>query len=502
MSNQESTTRRVKVSFNGDIRKTKLPASNCGVDQVRTELERLFGPSAAYGSKIRYSDEDGDMVLICSDDEVEDAFCQAKEQGKTLKLFVENVKVDQKIPPIQKPTGEATEKSSTSPEESGNFSFVSNPNEKKTEQVNKRKLAFEEQRLKDRRHERQKKKEERKKMREESREEHKRGGCRWRGGGHEWRRQWREQRKKAKQDFFEEVKGFLGDKKVIQALQESLPILADKLIKMEEDLKSMIDSVLEVQQVLKEHPFVKKFLPLFYSVIGFIPLKVVGPIMLDVVLDLQRQFQQGKLDIPIHCLIKRVIRMVKRSAKHSAPQVHHGVVCDQCNEGTGPIVGNRWKLDEADYDLCDKHYANLDEESKKMYQKVEQHSWRPPSAFGIPGFRPGPFAFANMFMNMFGGGNGGRGGFGCGRRGGWGGVPCGRGPSHRHNHHNHHQRGAWNQPAHSQGQGGPRSYHQGPQSHWSSAPWMQQQQQNAADGFDKDGNQEDWNEVGKDDGPM
>jgi len=495
--------RKVKVSFNGDIRKSKLPASNCGVNEVRKELERLFGARAAYGSKIRYSDEDGDMVLICSDDEVEDAFCQAKEQGKTLKLFVEKVKVDQKTTPTPKPA-EASEKSSNFSKESGNFLFVSNPSEKKTKQVKEDDATKLSPRQK-KKEERHKKKEERKRMREESREERKRGGCRWRGGGHEWRRHWREQRQKAKKDFFEEVKEFLGDKKVIQALQESLPILADKLIKMEEDLKSMIDSVLEVQQVLKEHPFVKKFLPLFHSVIGFIPMNIVGPIMLDVVLELQRQFQEGKLNVPIHRLIKRVICMIKRSAKHLAPQVHYNVECDQCKEGTGPIVGNRWKLEDADYDLCDLHYANLDEESKQMYQKVEPHSWRPPSAFGIPGFHPGPFAFANMFMKMFGGGNGfGRGGFGCGRRGGWGGATCERGPHHRHNHnsHHHHRAAGNHHHPHFQGQGGGRfgpwshpQAPQAPQSCWQSPP---QQQQNAEEGSNKGDTQEDWNEVGKD----
>mmetsp|Transcript_18559 Transcript_18559/g.25818 ORF Transcript_18559/g.25818 Transcript_18559/m.25818 type:complete len:534 (+) Transcript_18559:111-1712(+) len=506
-----SDRRSVKVSFNGDIRKSRISA-RASVTEVRELLERLFGTDAAYGTKIRYSDEDDDLVLICSDDEVQEAFTQAEQQGKTLKLFVENVK-DQDAkrkksapgpaPVKAEPSLEQPKKEKTAPAspQSEDFYVVPPQEDKKAKNAAQssgksegdakarnaekhaykaRKAAAKEERRaekaaakEERRAEKAarnaekaaeklaRKKEERQERcneskRQSGRDERKgRSGCHGRG----WRNQWREQRAEAKSKFLEDVKEFLSDEEVIKALQETLPIVADKLVKGEEDLKTILDSALEIQPVLKNHKLVQQFLPLVHTFIGFVPLQIVGPIVLDVVLDLQHMLKEGKLDMPVPRLIKRILRMVKRSAKDLAPQVHHGVVCDKCESGSGPIIGNRWKLgiDDANYDLCDKHYEELDEESKEMYHKVDPHNWRPPSAFGIPGFHPGPFAFMNLFGNAYGNGCGA--GFNpfCPPRGNqwghqWGGQPH-RGPRGPRGHHHGRHRGQ----------------HQG-------CPWQQQQQ--------------------------
>mmetsp|Transcript_2991 Transcript_2991/g.5813 ORF Transcript_2991/g.5813 Transcript_2991/m.5813 type:complete len:466 (-) Transcript_2991:857-2254(-) len=400
--------RNVKVVYGGDIRRAFLLVDE--ETNLYSELEaligKLFGAAATEETKIRYKDEDGDMILVCSTEELADAFSQAKAEGKTLKLFVEKAK------PEPKKTSEEKSATATAPP------ATAPPKEQPAGQPSKeqpKSSPFDDwQEAKD--------------QRRQARHEKKKHG-------HYWRDQARAKREEARCEFMEEIKAFLSDAKVVAAVQVSLPTVAGMLLKGQH-INAILDTILNSQPALKNHPLVERLLPLIRFATGFIPSDTIGPILLDVVLDLQGLIKDGKIEIPIQRLIKRIIGSIKRAARRATPDVHFGVTCDKC-EGESPIVGTRWKKINENYDLCSAHYEALDAEEKKLFEEVAPHGWRPPCAFGIPGFHPGPFL---NLMNMMGGFGGGRGFGGFGGGGGCGGGfgqpwgPPGAGGWRRHGH--------------------------------------------------------------------
>merc|ERR1711965_1107726 len=58
--------------------------------------------------------------------------------------------------------------------------------------------------------------------------------------------------------------------------------------------------------------------------------------------------------------------------------VHYGVTCDR--SGMSPIIGTRFHLEGADYDLCGEEFAKLPELERLMYVRIER-----------PGDAPVPF---------------------------------------------------------------------------------------------------------------
>jgi len=62
--------------------------------------------------------------------------------------------------------------------------------------------------------------------------------------------------------------------------------------------------------------------------------------------------------------------------------VHPGVTCDK--SGMSPIVGNRYKLEGHNYDLCEAEFQKLDEEEKAKFRLIA-----PPSEAAKIGFHPG-----------------------------------------------------------------------------------------------------------------
>lgn len=59
------------------------------------------------------------------------------------------------------------------------------------------------------------------------------------------------------------------------------------------------------------------------------------------------------------------------------PPVHFGVTCDR--SGMSPIIGTRFHLEGADYDLCEAEFEKLPELERLMFVKIER-----PGAEGIP----------------------------------------------------------------------------------------------------------------------
>lgn len=66
------------------------------------------------------------------------------------------------------------------------------------------------------------------------------------------------------------------------------------------------------------------------------------------------------------------------SQENASTPVHYGVTCDR--SGMSPIIGTRFHLEGADYDLCGAEFAKLPELERLMYVKIER-----------PGDAPVPF---------------------------------------------------------------------------------------------------------------
>jgi len=83
-------TAAVKFSFNGVVRRIPIQAwSSETIESVRAHAIRLFGKTVE-GYELFYEDSDHDKVTVGSTEELHEAFLCAKEQGKVLKIFVQD----------------------------------------------------------------------------------------------------------------------------------------------------------------------------------------------------------------------------------------------------------------------------------------------------------------------------------------------------------------------------------------------------------------------------
>lgn len=73
------------------------------------------------------------------------------------------------------------------------------------------------------------------------------------------------------------------------------------------------------------------------------------------------------------------------TAAEKGAVVHKGVCCDLCEPDqlgiwrTFYLVGARYHLRDADYDLCEAHFGGLSEEDQALYEKIAEPSDRPRS---------------------------------------------------------------------------------------------------------------------------
>merc|ERR1712137_230185 len=107
--------------------------------------------------------------------------------------------------------------------------------------------------------------------------------------------------------------------------------------------------------------------------------------------------KQKRKSVPLRRFVQRVFRSAKQSFCRHSPQIHFGVVCDQCPEGSnGPTVGNRWKKKGENYDLCNPCYNKTDEKSKQNYRKIDRTIGCGHKSFGGLG---GPFGMPAHIFN-------------------------------------------------------------------------------------------------------
>ena len=85
----------------------------------------------------------------------------------------------------------------------------------------------------------------------------------------------------------------------------------------------------------------------------------------------------------LHCL--QLLRESTASGRRAAlePQelgYHPGVTCDRT--GMNPIVGNRYKLRDENYDVCEAEYLKMPEDEQEQYQRIPPPVYRKPKGHG------------------------------------------------------------------------------------------------------------------------
>jgi len=291
----DATTTAIKIEYNGDIRRTSL--SSTSFEAFKAAVTRLFG-EAAGSQKVRYVDEDGDRVLVCNSQDIAEAFKQAKSQKKTIKFFVETT---------IKGEGKATEPSAPVATNAA-FGKVEVTDEPDQDEI-RAKAAVDEQE--------DEQQAEAKRSFQQKAGFQKKGGCRWRKNWQNAQQEFWKKREEERKQFEEDIQAFLSDEKVVKALQDTLPAVADALLKGEK-LRDVLDNSLEAQPALKEHKLTQRLLPIAHQVLEMMaPMSAfLGPVLLDVVLDLQALLANGKLeDMPAHRLMKRMFSCAKRAAR-------------------------------------------------------------------------------------------------------------------------------------------------------------------------------------------
>mmetsp|Transcript_31365 Transcript_31365/g.58483 ORF Transcript_31365/g.58483 Transcript_31365/m.58483 type:complete len:398 (-) Transcript_31365:439-1632(-) len=350
MSSDATTTTAIKIQHNGDIRRASL--STTSFEGFKAVVAQLFGEAAA-SQKVRYIDEDGDRVLVCNAQDIAEAFAQAKSQKKTIKFFIEApAQEDGKatedaaaVPAEKQPVADLPKEGSVyvtdEPEPSNNDAANDDdeavyPSMKAARRLEKEARRAAKQASKsERRAEQKARKDERQKAKQEQRRakaaaaddqqgeakrpSQQKGGCRWREQWRKHAQEFRKKREEERKQFEADIQAFLSDEKVVKALQDTLPAVADALLKGEK-LRDVLDNALEAHPALKEHKLTQRLLPLAHQALEMLaPLSAfVGPVLLDVVLDLQTLLANGKLeDMPAHRLMKRIFCSAKRAARAS-----------------------------------------------------------------------------------------------------------------------------------------------------------------------------------------
>jgi hypothetical protein len=91
------------------------------------------------------------------------------------------------------------------------------------------------------------------------------------------------------------------------------------------------------------------------------------------------------------------------SSEHASQTVHHGVVCDGCDQS--PLQGRRFKLDGHDFDLCEADFAKLSPEEKRRFAEVDSSRNRQQGPAKPPQFNfEDILQHAGTFQHLFGGG--------------------------------------------------------------------------------------------------
>mmetsp|Transcript_20706 Transcript_20706/g.41800 ORF Transcript_20706/g.41800 Transcript_20706/m.41800 type:complete len:418 (+) Transcript_20706:108-1361(+) len=365
-----STKTPIKIHYNGDIRRASLSTTS-SFEDFKAVITQLFGAAAAL-QKVRYVDEDGDRVLVCNAQDIADAFAQAKSQKKTIKFFVdapEQGELEKKLkaednteapsaPPAEpvaestpketvyitdepEPTNDGNDDNTNDDDDAAIYPLLNKEARRREKEARRaaRQTAKTERRAEQqaRKEEQRARKEERQKIQGEQRRakaagmprnEQKQqgetkarpqGGCRWRQQWREHAREFRQKREEERKQFEADIQSFLSDAKVIKALQDTLPALAEALLKGEK-LKDVLDNALEAQPALKEHKLTQRLLPLAHQALEMLaPMsQFLTPVLLDVILDLQGLLAKGKLeDMPAHHLLKRICCSAKRAARDS-----------------------------------------------------------------------------------------------------------------------------------------------------------------------------------------
>mmetsp|Transcript_10057 Transcript_10057/g.18292 ORF Transcript_10057/g.18292 Transcript_10057/m.18292 type:complete len:498 (-) Transcript_10057:289-1782(-) len=300
--------RAVKLSFRGDRR--RLPLSERAskddeapltVDELSEHIRRIFGKELGGDNfKIRYEDEDEDMVLVCNNDELLEAFLCAKDKSVTLTLEIQAVKKKQQQPALSK-DDEIAQRGNEDPEHSNSTDFP----EVETKET--------------------KNKESKSQPRTQQNESKQRqfpwddfGGSPFGPGGPQFG--------PGSSPFSMlgnikgELKSILRDPAALSALQEALAVAADQLLQGV-DVPTVLETSVSTQPSLARNPGVQRILPLLKMGSGFVDRQVV----LEVVLELQSLLREGKLQkMSMKDLKDRMMFRIRQTRRRSRESRQNG----------------------------------------------------------------------------------------------------------------------------------------------------------------------------------
>jgi len=206
---------------------------------------------------------------------------------------------------------------------------------------------------------------------------------------------------------------FLADEKVVAALIASAPVVMSSLL-AGGTATEVLEKVLAEQPVLAGNEFAKAHLlqpaRALTAVAGDL-VREGGVAVWEVINELGlflAASQEPSFDLAsqVRALVQRLFAVLKRGLDRAQVGVHWGVSCDR--SGQCPIIGKRYNLQSANYDLCAAEYAKLAPTEQALFTLVQP-----------PVIRPFRMLRKLARMAMGGGGSKGSGG----SWGGWGGCP-------------------------------------------------------------------------------
>jgi len=219
----------LRIAFRGAVHSAILKAAT--FEALRSLLAGLFGAAAMAGAKIRYLDEDEDRVLICTTDELQEAIEYASELGAPLQIDVEAPAATKVAGPEPSSIEKSTEDVDAKAVDS---SSPESPKDRKQEDQNERQPH--------------------------------------RGSG---------------------LDELLKDPGFVSTLADALQLAADMLIAGESSPATVLDSVLATYPSLGRQPRLARGLPFARAVAAMLPKEVVGPALLEAVLEAQASLTSG-----------------------------------------------------------------------------------------------------------------------------------------------------------------------------------------------------------------
>ncbi|GAB5360232.1 hypothetical protein AAMO2058_000610000 [Amorphochlora amoebiformis] len=239
-----------KMSYEDDTR--RLPMSALGsqtYEDLMALIRTTFGTLHPY--KVRYRDDEGDLVDISKDHELKEALSISESEGNTLKLFIECKDDASTATPSFRADRErdpSVDLSNLSIDQSDTLSGINGPSIDVASQCSEK-------------------------------SDRKRGRRR---NAHRKERNAKDS-ELLKQSVKESVRKFFGEEKVVKAIQDSVPLFI-KCMLDGKGFQVSLETAVKSQPYLKNHEFVNQAMPMMRTFLGMFPTGMcLGGMMLELV---------------------------------------------------------------------------------------------------------------------------------------------------------------------------------------------------------------------------